>query len=245
MKSSIGSTAALALAVGLVVVPAAAQLNSIPVYFNPKGGTGFTLGVDFGKGINNESGKNTAFAARAYVGGGPITIGAGVGTSRLKPSFGASRETELQYMGTLGLRVFGGPLLPVSIGIQGGVGYINTEIPSGTGVVDSTTLSIPIGIGIGFSAPTPGFSFDPWIAPRVSISRVEIGTTSNTQAGFGVSGGVNLAFVMGLGLHVGFDWTKLPRKTSGLNLAEVSPATIGVGVHYTFGPPGIPVVPGA
>ena len=241
MKRFVGSTAAFALAVGLVVVPAAAQLNSIPVYFNPKGGTGFTLGVDFGKGINTESGKNTAFAARASVGGGPITIGAGIGT--VNPRVGLARETEVQYMGTLGLRVFGGPLLPVSIGLQGGVGFLSQDV---TPTTTLKSLNIPIGIGIGLSAPTPGFSFDPWIAPRVQISRTELGPDSQTRAGFGVSGGVNLAFVMGLGLHVAFDWLKLPSKTSGaLNLLEVQPATIGIGVHYTFGPPGIPVLPGA
>ncbi|MCH7474224.1 MAG: hypothetical protein IIA27_06080, partial [Gemmatimonadetes bacterium] len=124
-----------------------------------------------------------------------------------------------------------------------GVGFLSQDIPVGATTTTLKTLNIPIGIGIGFSAPTPGFSFDPWLAPRVQINRTEFGVDGQTRTGFGVSGGVNLAFVMGLGLHFGFDWLTLPSKTSGaLNLLEVKPATIGVGVHYKFGPPGLPGV---
>ncbi|MCH7714687.1 MAG: hypothetical protein IH876_01010 [Gemmatimonadetes bacterium] len=222
MKSFVGCAAALALAVGLVVAPAAAQLNSIPVYFNPKGGTGFTLAGDFGKGVNTQSGKNTAFGVRASVGGGPFSIGAGVGTVSL------AGQSEVQYMGNAALRIVGGPLIPVSVAVQAGVGYLK--------VASVKTLNIPIGIGIGLSVPTPGFSFDPWIAPRVTVNAVEILGITTTNSGVGVSGGVNLAFVMGLGLHLGFDWTKVGGST---------PLIIGAGVHYKFGPPGIPVVPGA
>ena len=243
MKRFVGYAAALALVLAVVAQPAAAQLNSIPVYFNPKGGTGFTLGLDFGKGVNGESGKNTAFAARASVGGGPITVGAGVGT--VNPRAALTRETEVQYMGNLALRLVGGPLIPVAVALQAGAGYLKQDIPFGATTLSLKTLNVPIGVGIGVAVPTPGFSFDPWIAPRVTLNRVTFGGASETQTGFGVSGGVNLAFVMGLGLHLGFDWTKLPSKTSGtLNLAEVKPATFGIGIHYTFGPPGVPVVPG-
>ena len=222
MKSFVGCAAALALAVGLVVAPAAAQLNSIPVYFNPKGGTGFTLAGDFGKGVNTQSGKNTAFGVRASVGGGPFSIGAGVGTVSL------AGQSEVQYMGNAALRIVGGPLIPVSVAVQAGVGYLK--------VASVKTLNIPIGIGIGLSVPTPGFSFDPWIAPRVTVNAVEILGITTTNSGVGVSGGVNLAFVMGLGLHLGFDWTKV---------GGAQPLIIGAGVHYKFGPPGIPMVPGA
>lgn len=226
MKNFIGSAAALALAVGLVVAPAAAQLISIPVYFNPKGGTGFTLAGDFGKGVNAESGKNTAFGVRASVGGGPFSIGAGLGTV----------SSEIQYMGNAALRIVGGPLIPVSVAVQVGVGYLKQDIPAGPTTVSATTLNIPIGIGIGLSVPTPGFSFDPWIAPRVTINAVEVLGITATNSGVGVSGGVNLAFVMGLGLHLGFDWTKV---------GGAEPLIIGAGVHYKFGPPGLPMVPGA
>ena len=33
----------------------------MPIHFSPKGGTGFTLYGDFGKGLNEESGENTKY----------------------------------------------------------------------------------------------------------------------------------------------------------------------------------------
>ena len=236
MNRSVGYVATLALGLAVVASPASAQLNSIPVYFNPKGGTGFTLAGDFGKGVNTESGKNTALGVRASFGGGPFSIGAGLGT--VNPVVGAQRESEIQYMGNAALRLVGGPLIPVSVALQAGVGYLKQDILVGSTLipVSEKTLNVPIGVGIGLSVPTPGFSFDPWIAPRVTINAVEILGSTVSNSGVGVSGGVNLAFVMGLGLHLGFDWTKVE---------GVSPFTIGAGVHYKFGPPGVPLVPGA
>ena len=244
MKGLVGHTAALALGLALATSPAIAQLNSIPVYFDPNAGTGFTFGLDFGTGIKTESGKNTAFGARASVGGGPIRIGVGVGTVNPRVS-ATQRASELQYMGSLAMRVFGGPLLPVSITAQLGVGFQTQDIVVGPATIEQKSVNIPIGIGIGFSAPTPGFSFDPWIAPRVQFSTTEIGADKPARVGLGVSGGINLKFVMGLGLHLAFDVTSLPSKTSGATtLLSATPATIGIGVHYSIGPPGVPMVPG-
>lgn len=236
MNRSVGYVAALALGLAVVVSPASAQLNSIPVYFNPKGGTGFTLAGDFGKGMNAQSGKNTAFGVRASVGGGPFSIGAGFGS--VNPAVGAQRASEIQYMGNAALRLVGGPLIPVSVAVQAGVGYLKQDILVGSMLipVSEKTLNVPIGVGIGLSVPTPGFSFDPWIAPRVTINTVEFLGTTVTNSGLGVSGGVNLAFVMGLGLHLAIDWT---------DVNGVKPVIFGAGIHYKFGPPGIPVVPGA
>ena len=248
MKRSVGYSAALALGAALLAPPAAAQLNSIPVYFSPKGGTGFTLAADFGKGVNE--GENTAFAGRATLGISMLSIGAGVGVVRVRSAVPAgARNSEVQYMGNLALRLVGGALLPIAISLQGGVGYLKQDTFVGAGMpAERKTLNVPIGLGLGINVPAPAFSFEPWVAPRLSISRTEVGTASQTRAGFGVSGGFNLAFLMGLGLHVGFDWERLPSKTLGsLNLAEVKPATFGVGLHYTFrlpGLPGVPVVPG-
>ena len=38
----------------LAAAPALAQLQSLPVYFSPKGGTGLTLDVDFGRDASNK-----------------------------------------------------------------------------------------------------------------------------------------------------------------------------------------------
>ena len=48
MKRLMMFGAALVLGMTLIVRPAVAQMNSIPVYFNPKSGTGLMVAVDLG-----------------------------------------------------------------------------------------------------------------------------------------------------------------------------------------------------
>jgi hypothetical protein len=231
----------------LTVTSAAAQLNSIPVYFNPKGGTGLMVAADFGRGVNDDSGQNTAFGARAALGIGSFTLGAGIASAN--PLVGTERQTELQYMANAALRVFGGGLVPISVSLQVGVGVLKVD-GSDTGASDADLITVPLGVGVGFSIPTPGFSVEPWIAPRYTINKNEIESIpSFNQGGLGLSAGVNLGFIMGLGLHVAADWQSLPEKmvTPSFSALETSSFLLGVGVHYTFhipGLPGVPVVPG-
>ena len=201
--------AALLLGAVLIVHPAVAQMNSIPVYFNPKGGTGLMVAIDLGRGINDESGKNTAAAFRTALGIGPVTIGGSVGL--VNPDGLVGRELESQYMGNIALRLFGGGLLPVSLSLQGGVGVLTLDD------TNKEIITVPIGLGLGFSIPTPGFSFDPWIAGRYTFVRTKDATfpllTAN-QNSFGISGGLNFNFLMGLGFHVAGDWQRNPAELS-------------------------------
>ena len=246
MKRFMTFGAALIMGSSLFAGPAVAQMNSIPVYFNPKGGTGLLVAGDLGKGINNESGKNTAVAFRTALGIGPVTIGGSVGLVNPFEGVVVGRELETQYMGNIALRVFGGGLLPVSLSLQGGVGVLKMD-DAGIDII-----TVPVGLGIGFSVPTPGFSFDPWIAGRYTLVRNEVGLLTASQQGFGISAGLNFNFLMGLGLHVAGDWQKNPLKivtsgTSRLTVAEQKPFILGIGLNYTFrmpGLPGVPMVPG-
>ena len=246
MKRFMTFGAALIMGLTFMAGPAAAQMNSIPVMFNPKGGTGLLVALDVGRGVNDESGKNTALAFRSALMVGPVTIGGGIGIVNPDKGVPVGRETEKQYMGNLALRVFGGGLLPVSISFQSGVGVLDNS-SLGTKVV-----TVPIGLGIGFSVPTPGFSFDPWIAGRYAFVRNEGTFQTANQNSFGVSAGLNFNFLMGLGFHVAGDWQTNPLKiiTSGsgtLTVPETKPFVFGIGLNYTFtipGLPGVPMVPG-
>ena len=104
-----------ALLLAVLAQPAAAQLNSMPVFYSPKGGTGFTLYGDFGKGMNDESGKNTSFAARAVLGVSALTFGAAVGT--VNAGFGGVDENSFQWMGMAAFRILGGGVLPAALSI--------------------------------------------------------------------------------------------------------------------------------
>ena len=230
----ISSLALVALAVVSVPLPAMAQLFSMPVYFAPKGGTGFTLSADVGRGAEGGAEPNTTFAARASLGVAKLTIGAAVGTE----NFAATNQNELMYGGTVAVRIAGGGLLPIAASLQGGAAYQSTG-------VNSSRFRVPIGIGVGVSMPFPAFSFNPWVAPRISILRTTAGGVSETQRGLGVSGGFEFAFLLGLGIHVGFDWEDPASITAG-TLPVTAPTTVGFGIHYNFrlpGLPGVPIVP--
>ena len=108
MKRFMTFGAALIMGLTCMAGPAAAQMNSIPVMFNPKGGTGLLVALDVGREINDESGKNTAVAFRSALGIGPVTIGGAIGIVNPDQGGVVGREPETQYMGNFALRVFGG-----------------------------------------------------------------------------------------------------------------------------------------
>ncbi|MBI4421259.1 MAG: hypothetical protein HY560_10570 [Gemmatimonadetes bacterium] len=249
MKKRVAAGVVL-VGLGLIfaVRPAVAQLTGLPVYFSPKGGTGLTLSADFGRAASTKldgiTGANhpTAIGGRAALGLPIVTVGLGI--AKYDPKITTLRN-EWQYMGNAAFKVFGGPLIPVAVSLQAGVGYLK----QGTGALASKTVNVPLGLGVAVNVPTPGASIEPWAAGRVHINAVKVGTVSATQTGYGVSGGVSLGLPIGLGLHLGVDWSTFGRKTSGtLNLSKRETLIIGVGVHYTIklpGLPGVPIVPGA
>lgn len=227
MKSLVHPIAVTMALAGFLTVPAAAQLDGLPVFFSPKGGTGLTIYGDFGRGLNEASGKTNAVGARASLGISVLTVSLGTGV--VNPEVGGDREVRVQYMGSVALRFIGGGLIPIAVSGQVGVGHLSLSD-------DASERNVAIGLGVALNLPTPGFTFEPWVAPRVSIRRVETGGDLQTQTGFGLSAGVNLGFTMGLGIHAAVDWTHLSEQSSGglVTLLETKPAIIGVGIHYSF-----------
>lgn len=227
---SVAVSLAAAVMLGLTAAPVGAQLNSIPVYTSPKGGTGISIFADYGKGLNDESGKNRALAARVVIGLAALQLGAGIGT--VNPEIAGERENKFQWMATAALRLIGGGVMPLAVNIQAGYGRV--EIAQ-----DSTEVNIPISVGVGLSPPLPGFSLELWAAPRYSIRDLKIGDLSVSQNGFGISAGVNLGFSMGLGVYGALDWEYLGAESGSVfDLPSTKPAVFGVGVSYNFKLPG-------
>lgn len=231
MTRILGRTAGLALALGLVAGPAAAQMLGNPVYFSPKGGTGLTISGDYGRGVNDESGKTDYFGGRATLGLPMVSISAGAGSVSAEGA-----DSEIGFGGALAVNILKAPLLPVAVNLQGGVGYLKEGDPT---TLEATTLNVPVGVGIAINVPSPAVSVEPWAAPRVNIQRVEVtsgtGSASDTEVGFGASAGVNVGLPMGLGFHVAADWMTVGDPA-------VKPLYIGVGAHYKFTIPGLGVV---
>jgi hypothetical protein len=207
----------LFLAVGLVAAatPAQAQLAGIVNYALPVGGEmpATHLVGEFGRGLNEDSGKLNAFAVavgRTGVGGrGSVFAGASM--------LDAPLESEYSF-GAIGAVGVTQPTAPTQISVQAGVGYMSPA----DGV---TQWTVPVGIALQRSMPqASGAAFSYWVMPRVHMMRQSIeGFDSEMETRFGASGGVGFTTASGFGVHAALDW---------LSVEGGSPLGLGAGVHY-------------
>src|SRR2546422_5480866 len=101
----------------LVAAPAAAQWTGMPLWNDPKGGTGITISGEYGR-PDSAYGKGNAWGGRAALGVGTVTLTAGVAT--YKPE--GSSDATTAVGGQAAFRVIGGSLLPVAVNLQAGGG---------------------------------------------------------------------------------------------------------------------------
>lgn len=218
----VAAALAAALAVGAASVEA--QVRGIPVY---------NVGVPRGIGVygdvgfsNDEAGGGTAFAVTGRAGFGPL--GATAMLSAYNPDGPA--DSDLSVGATLNYRVFGGPLVPLAVTLQGGIGYAKPDVgalPDG----DVTQLRFPIGVGFTLTIPNPVLAIKPWLAPRLDIVRTSRADfDAETDSEFGLSGGIELNTLGGFGLHATYD---------AIFAEGGTPGVFGVGAHYTFRVPGL------
>jgi hypothetical protein len=212
------------LLVALVTGPSAsAQVRGIPVYNNgvPRG-----IAVYGDVGFSNEAaGKGTALAVTGRAGFGPL--GATAILSTFNPD--GPPGSDVSVGATLNYKLFGGPLVPLSVTLQGGIGYAKPD----NGILpgnDVTELRFPVGVGFGLTIPNPALAIRPWIAPRLDIVRASASGTSNTETHFGLGGGLELNLLNGFGMHAAYD-----RVFTDLG----DPGVFAVGAHYAFRVPGL------
>ena len=218
------ATTALAALV-LAAAPARAQNLGLPV-FNSGVGSGISLNADYGFGSTDpETQKVKTLGLTAGAALGPIGFTATYANSN--PETG---DNQSSLGATANLKVFGGPLIPVSVNAQAGIGYWNVKDGFGPGV-DLKYVNIPVGIGIALNVPTPGLSIKPWIAPRMQYTRTS-GGADDSETNFGISAGVNLGLVGGINGRVAYDQ---------ITVNDVKSKVFSVGLGWNFN---IPVVPG-
>ncbi len=214
----------LALAVALSGAPsAAAQVRGIPVY---------NAGIPRGIGIygdvgfpNDDAGDGTAYAVTGRAGFG--VFGATAMLSSFNPD--GPGDSDLSVGATLNYRIFGGPLVPLAVTLQGGIGYAKPDglLPD----EDVTQLRFPVGVGFALTIPNPVLAIKPWLAPRMDIVRTSAeGVDAQTDSEFGLSGGLELNTLGGFGLHATYD---------AIFADGGTPGVFGVGAHYTFRVPGL------
>jgi len=202
----------LALVV-LAAAPASAQWLGMPVWNNPKGGTGVTISGDLAM-PNEDWGKGTAFGARGSLGLANLQLTAGLAS--WKPDGAA--ESFTSFGGNAGFRIIGGSLLPVAINLQIGAATIGEA--NGQGSASRLTA----GGGIAVSVPTPGLSIEPYLS---LTNRWTKESGLSTDSNFGWTLGANVGFGM-LGVHVAYDSEKGDGATGGI---------FGIGAHVALKAP--------
>src|SRR3954468_12880380 len=192
------AVAALALGAGLSAPSAQAQVRGIPVY-NSGVFSGIALYGDVGF-PNSDAGKGTAYALTGRAGFGAF------GATAIFSSFNPDGPTssDLSVGATLNYKLFGGPLVPLSVTLQGGIGYSKPE----TGLLpgnDATELHFPIGVGFALTIPNPALAIRPWIAPRIDIIHASVSGTTDSETNFGLGGGIEFNLLNGFGLQAAYD----------------------------------------
>jgi hypothetical protein len=228
MRHTVPAVVVLALTLG--AAPLRAQNQGLPVY---------NIGVPRGIGIygdvgfpNAAGGKGTAYGATGRAGFGPMGVTATL--SSYNPS--GPGGSDVSVGGTLNYKLLGGPLVPLSVTLQGGVSYVKSDqgfftFPGAGAGLEANVYHFPIGVGFALVIPNPALAIRPWLAPRVDVSYVKSGGASNTDTNFGLSGGLELNLLNGFGIHAAYD---------RVFVKDVSdPATFGIGAHYTFRVPGL------
>jgi hypothetical protein len=223
MKQALLGAVALAAALAGMAPSAAAQVRGIPVY---------NAGIPRGIGIygdvgfsNDEAGGGTGYAVTGRAGFG--VFGATAMLSSYNPD--GPGDSDVSVGATLNYRVFGGPLVPLAVTLQGGIGYAKPE--SGIVDLDATELRFPVGVGFALTIPNPVLAIKPWLAPRLDIVRTSLeDADANTDTNFGLSGGLELNTLGGFGLHATYD---------AIFAEGGTPGVFGIGAHYTFRVPGL------
>jgi hypothetical protein len=222
MRYTVHAVTVLALALG--AAPARAQNPGLPVY-NQGVPRGIALYGDVGF-PNDEAGSGTVFGVTGRGGFGPLGVTATLSSFDQDGPGGGNASVG----GTLNYKLLGGPLVPLSVTLQGGVSYLKRSgglLPN----QDVSAYRFPVGIGFALVIPNPVLSIHPWLAPRVDVDYRKAGGASNTETNFGLSGGLELNLLNGFGIHAAYD------RVFAKDVAD--PATFGIGAHYAFRVPGL------
>ncbi len=223
MNKCLRSCSVLA-AVLLTASSAVAQLANAPVYANPTV-SGVRIAADYAFGVNDESGKNSAFAARGQIGVSKIILGAGIGVVDV------AQTNEATYMASVAVRPAGGGGQLVAIAVQAGIGFTEASL---TGFTDALkTVDIPVSVALGLHVPLIAAQLQPWVAPRYTFRRQSLGDDSDNRNHVGISLGIDARLLMGLGAQVAVDFQSIPELTDGATIDEAKrqPFLASIGLH--------------
>lgn len=211
----------LAVAAALAAVSASqakAQLPDIPVQ-PVETGTGISVAVDYGK-PDSKLGGGSAYGLTGGIGLGRLGFSASVGAT--KPTGLSSTTT---FGGRAGAKLFGGGLVPVSVGVQVGAAHAKTTV-----LGNSTTITTVLP-GAYIRVSPPLFPLKPYgLVYYQTGSCSTTGGTCSINKELRYTIGANFNLLLGLGVHGEYDLGK-------------SGNIWGIGAHFNFRVPGLPGVP--
>ncbi len=238
---------------GLNAGAAQAQITGMPLFTNPRFGTGLRIHADLGQPTDQgtQPGNLTVVQGGVTFALGPVGLGANVGALRnsVKNIQGCSSGTVTcdpmtRVTGSVlaQLHLMGGGLIPMSLSAFGGVstdfsGFDIASLPAGVpqSLKDSLgtkELTIPVGAAIGVHVPLLFTSLNLWGAPRLNFHKfANCGTTNSAECGKTTSSfrwaiGVDIPLFSILSIRGAYDSGKIGDKT--VNYWGVG-ASIGLG----------------
>jgi hypothetical protein len=233
---------ACAVVTGLVgfAAAASAQIPGMPLFTNPRYGTGLRVNADFGQPTDQGTsiGKLTVVQAGVSFALGPVglDVSAGMPKGQLSAAQGCVKTPTIdcssQKYSAAALaqvRVMGGGANPLALSVFGGAamdvkGYDAASF-GGSSVFTDKALNIPIGAAVGFHTP---FGLNVWGAPRINLTRFVncSGTCPSGTSKFRWAVGADMPILSVLSVRAAYDSGKYGDVT--INYWGVG-ASIGLG----------------
>ena len=212
----------------LVATPAMGQLNNFPILALPSGESANTLGGGFGRGLNDQSGKNNSFVVGYGRTGESVSfnfLGGWVLDQLVDGRTGINFGSNVSYF------IVDEEDSGVSVGLQVGLEYgsVNTD-------PRTNRWNFPVGVSIsGSSEGSNAVRY--WVMPRINHTRsLQRDTTpvvpSTTFTDFGTSLGISLQNEGGVGVGAYLDWL-LTDDGTGTD-SNGSQMLFGIAVFYTI-----------
>lgn len=159
----------------------AAQIPGMPLFTNPRYGTGVRVHADIGQPTDKATGGDlTVVQAGVSLALGPVGLGANVGSLRsdLENVSGctstptlACEDSKVTASALAQIRIAGAGNSNLSLSIFGGA---STDITAYdiAGVEQPRVLTMPVGLAVGLRIPIGLGSLNLWGAPRFNISKL-------------------------------------------------------------------------
>lgn len=210
----------------LVTAPLAAQTGGLPLR-NPGVRTGVEVAAEFGFGrVSHQAPAEDetvrTLAATLAAGTGPV----GTWATLARADRNGDAADRTVFTGAAGLRVFGGPLVPLSVTWQGAVAVPLGRLASRRGEPAQRPWRGSLGLGAALTIPVPVLAITPWLAPRADYFGRQPVVGSRVKAA--LAAGVDLGLLNGLVIRAAYD------SRIGWEPAGDGPPGVSLGLGYRF-----------